>query len=140
MHFACFFSCKIKGLRLKQAYASLFMQNMYVERLIENIRPKVFINFHRIPDSFGLGSKFYGNFQCVIFSALQFLHLLPWTGYCKITPGRDPCSATTENWNTHALCSTNKSKSCTQSDSQNRFVNSLKLANCSLIYNSLIVR
>ena len=41
-----FFSCKIKGLRLKQAYASLFMQNMYVERLIENIRAKIFIKPH----------------------------------------------------------------------------------------------
>ena len=41
-----FFSYKIKDLRLKQAYASLFMQNMYVERLIENIRAKIFIKFN----------------------------------------------------------------------------------------------
>ena len=43
MHFACFFSCKIKDLRLKQAYASLCMQNMYVERLIENFIAKNFV-------------------------------------------------------------------------------------------------
>ena len=47
-YFACFFSCKTKDLRLILPYASYFMQNMYVDSLIENIKAKFFIKFHFI--------------------------------------------------------------------------------------------
>ena len=48
LNLAYFFSCKIKDLNLKLAYASQFMQNMACDSLIENIKTKIIIKFHFI--------------------------------------------------------------------------------------------
>ena len=46
LKFTCFFSHKMKNMRSKRANESWFMQNMCVDKLIEIVKPKIFIKFH----------------------------------------------------------------------------------------------